>query len=166
MEILKEFLDSSTIHGLSHISNPKVRANFVWCCTFCQTSVVAKISWFITVLMGFFGASYLIGHSYHDWQKSPVLTTITTHPLDDLEFPAVTVCPPKGSNTALNYDLMQLNNSKDSLSEKKKMEQKNVKCVQKVEMLSIEACYSTKSKSCKICDSTIVWLSCNYCTVE
>ena len=87
---------------------------------------MAKISWLIAVLTGFVGASYLIGHSYHDWQKSPVLTTITTHPLDDLEFPAVTVCPPKGSNTALNYDLMQLNNSKDSLSEKKKMELKNV----------------------------------------
>ena len=54
------------------------------------------------------------------------MTTITTHPLDDLGFPAVTVCPPEGSNTALNYDLMQLNNSKDSLSEKKKMELKNV----------------------------------------
>ena len=84
---------------------------------------MAKISWFIAVLTGFFGASYLIGNSYHDWQKSPILTTITTHPLDDLDFPAVTVCPPQGSNTALNYDLMQLN---DSLSEKKKRELKNV----------------------------------------
>ena len=34
MEILKEFLDSSTIHGLSHISNPKVRANVWGCFTF------------------------------------------------------------------------------------------------------------------------------------
>ena len=25
METLREFLDSSTIHGLAHISNPKVR---------------------------------------------------------------------------------------------------------------------------------------------
>ena len=30
--------------------------------------------------------------------------------MDDLDFPNVTVCPPKGSNTALNYDLMKANN--------------------------------------------------------
>ena len=36
--------------------------------------------------------------------------TITTHPVADLEFPTVTVCPPKGSNTALNYDLIRARN--------------------------------------------------------
>ena len=41
---------------------------------------------------------------------SPVMTTITTHPIGQLKFPTVTVCPPKGSNTALNYDLMKLKN--------------------------------------------------------
>ena len=30
-------------------------------------------------------------------------TTISTHPITELEFPSVTVCPPWGSNTALNY---------------------------------------------------------------
>ena len=30
-------------------------------------------------------------------------TTITTHPITELEFPTVTVCPPRGSNTALNH---------------------------------------------------------------
>ena len=40
------------------------------------------------------------------WQASPIVTTITTHPVDDLDFPTVTVCPPKDSNTALNYDLI------------------------------------------------------------
>ena len=34
-------------------------------------------------------------------------TSIATHPIADLDFPTVTVCPPKGSNTALNYDLMK-----------------------------------------------------------
>ena len=41
---------------------------------------------------------------------SPVMTTITTHSIGQLKFPTVTVCPPKGSNTALNYDLMKLKN--------------------------------------------------------
>ena len=60
-------------------------------------------------------ASYLINSSYSAWHKSPVSTTITTHALSDLPFPTVTVCPPKGSNTALNYDLMKANN--DSLTD-------------------------------------------------
>ena len=64
--------------------------------------------------------------SYHDWQDCPILTTITTNPLDDLDFPAVTVCPAKGSNTALNADLMQMNNSKDALSAKQKEKLKEV----------------------------------------
>ena len=53
----------------------------------------------------------LIKGSYDKWQLSPIETTITTHPLDDLDFPRVTVCPPKGSNTALNYDLMRADNN-------------------------------------------------------
>ena len=75
METLREFLDSSTIHGLSHISNPKVRLIFLGILLFLQsqTNVPAKISWFITVLIGFVGAFYLI----HDWQESPILTAIT-----------------------------------------------------------------------------------------
>ena len=33
-----------------------------------------------------------------------------TRPIKTLEFPVVTVCPPLGSNTALNYDLMKADN--------------------------------------------------------
>ena len=67
------------------------------------------------VIAGFVIASLLIGKSYREWQKSPFSTTITTHPIEELEFPIVTVCPPKDSNTALNHDLMKANN--DSLTE-------------------------------------------------
>ena len=52
-------------------------------------------------------ASTLINNSYSDWQESPISTTITTHPIAELDFPTVTVCPPRGSHTALNYDLIQ-----------------------------------------------------------
>ena len=67
------------------------------------------------VCLGFCGAGYLIHSSYSAWQASPVATSITTHPIDDLDFPTVTVCPPKGSHTALNYDLMKADN--DSLTQ-------------------------------------------------
>ena len=52
-------------------------------------------------------AGYLIHGSYSYWLDSPISTTVTTHPIANLDFPTVTVCPPKGSHTALNYDLMQ-----------------------------------------------------------
>ena len=55
-------------------------------------------------------AGYLILSSYSDWQESPISSSITTHPIAELDFPTVTVCPPRGSHTALNYDLMKMDN--------------------------------------------------------
>ena len=65
--------------------------------------------WIVCVCLGFFGSAILIKASYNKWQESPIETTITTFPLNDLDFPQVAVCPPKGSNSALNYDLMKAN---------------------------------------------------------
>ena len=71
--------------------------------------------------MGFFGAGILITKSYKEWQENPIATSITTHPIDNLNFPKVTICPPKDSNTALYHDLVTAGNktlsdeSKDSL---------------------------------------------------
>ena len=86
---LCEFLDSSTIHGLVHISTAKSRT--------------ARIAWVAIVVACFAIAIHMITSSYKEWQESPVSTTITTHPITELEFPTVTVCPPRGSNTALNH---------------------------------------------------------------
>ena len=94
MEILREFLESSTIHGLTYISTSKSRAG--------------KVFWALVVIGGFCSASYLINNSYVEWSASPVATTIHTVPIEELPFPKVTVCPPKGSNTALNPDLRML----------------------------------------------------------
>ena len=44
--------------------------------------------------------------------ESPVSTVVTTKPISDLEFPEVTVCPPRGSNTVLNHVLKKMNNEK------------------------------------------------------
>ena len=49
----------------------------------------------------------------------PVSTSITTHPISELDFPTVTVCPPKGSNTALNYDLMKADNNSLTVENRK-----------------------------------------------
>ena len=90
---VREFLESSTIHGLAHISTAKSRA--------------ARAAWVVIVVACFASAIHIITSSYKEWQESPVSTTITTHPITELEFPTVTVCPPRGSNTALNH-LMEM----------------------------------------------------------
>ena len=84
-----DFLEGSTIHGLVHISTAK--------------SKTARTTWVAIVVACFAYAIYMINSSYEEWQESPVSTTITTHPITELEFPTVTVCPPRGSNTALNH---------------------------------------------------------------
>ena len=87
--MFREFLESSTIHGLVHISTAKSRR--------------ARAAWVAIVVACFAIAIGMITSSYKEWQESPVSTTITTHPITELEFPTVTVCPPRGSNTALNH---------------------------------------------------------------
>ena len=89
-----QFLETSTIHGLGHI----VRSQ----------SKIAKCLWTLTVFSGFFAAGLLINNAYIQWGSSPIATTISTHSIATLPFPEVIVCPPKGSNTALNHDLVKV----------------------------------------------------------
>ena len=100
MEELKDFLESSTIHGLTYIST---------------TRKLVRPFWVLIVIAGFSGAGYLIYQSFQSWAESPVKTTIETLPITDMTFPKLTVCPPKNTYTDLNYDLkitenMTLNN--------------------------------------------------------
>ena len=80
-----------------------------------------KILWFCLVCLGFVGAGILIAKSYKEWQENPIATSITTHPIDDLEFPNVTICPPKDSNTALYHDLVKAGNGTLSDENKQKL---------------------------------------------
>ena len=90
MDILKEFLDATTIHGLYYISTCK--------------SWFAKAGWMVVVALGFAASTFLIHSSFADWAKSPVATTITPHSVADLPFPNVTICPPKGLNNHNNHN--------------------------------------------------------------
>ena len=94
--LICEFLENSTIHGLAHISTTKSRT--------------ARVAWVAIVVACFAIAVTVITGSYNEWQESPVSTTITTHPITKLEFPEVTVCPPRGSDTAVNQALEKIKN--------------------------------------------------------
>ena len=85
------------------------------------------------VVVCFTIAGLLISKSYYAWQDAPVSTSITTLPISDLDFPTVTVCPPKDSHTALNYDLMKADNN--SLTEQDRGRLKDV--VKEILVLSL-----------------------------
>ena len=95
MEGVRTFLESSTIHGLTHIST---------------TQKYARLFWILVVISGFVGASLLIKESFDFWGESPIKTTVETLPIAEIRFPKVTVCPPKNTFTDLNYDLMMTEN--------------------------------------------------------
>ena len=95
MENIKTFLESSTIHGLSYISTSRK---------------CLRIFWVLTIILGFTSAGILIYQSFLDWHDNPETTTIAIRPIEEINFPKVTVCPPKNTYTNLNYDLMMTEN--------------------------------------------------------
>ena len=78
IEDIKQFFESSTIHGLYYISTARR-----W----------SRLFWMLIVLVGFSGAGYLINVSFRNWNLSPVTTTVETLPISQITFPNVTICP-------------------------------------------------------------------------
>ena len=107
MDLLRDFLEKSTIHGLVYISSAPTKS---W-----------KAFWCLIVVAGFSASIYLINDSYEDWQASPIATSTSIQPIADLDFPTITVCPPRGSNTALNYDLTRLRNTSLNKTDRKRL---------------------------------------------
>ena len=91
MDVFKEFMRTSSIHGFSHIVS---------------TTRYSRLFWIIVVIVGFSVSSILINQSFISWSESPVSTTIETLPISQIDFPRVIVCPPKNTQTNLNYDLV------------------------------------------------------------
>ena len=95
MDSMQNFLETSTVHGLTHISAARK---------------YVRLFWIIVVIAGFIGAGVLIYQSFEDWIDNPITTTIETLPMTEITFPKVTVCPPKHTYTDLNYDLRMAEN--------------------------------------------------------
>ena len=91
MRDFKEFLETSSLHGLLLIS---LNTGFT------------RLFWVVVVVLGFLGAGILMRNSVRSWYEIPVSTTIETRPIADLSFPVVTVCPPRKTYTNINYDLV------------------------------------------------------------
>ena len=59
------------------------------------------------VIAGFTVAGVMIQQSFSSWADSPISTTIETRPITEIDFPNVTVCPPRNSFTSLIPDLVR-----------------------------------------------------------
>ena len=70
---LKEFLESSTIHGLVYISVSRNK--------------LTKLFWILVVITGFSIAVYLISDSFNNWSSDPYKTVVETKSIVDLRFP-------------------------------------------------------------------------------
>ena len=81
MENFRNFLESSTIHGLIYISSSKKH--------------IERLFWILIVIGGFTCSGVLIYQSFDTWAETPITTTIETLPIEDIIFPTVTVCPPR-----------------------------------------------------------------------
>ena len=90
LDELNNFLSSSTIHGLAHIPTSKR----LW-----------RVFWISIVIAGFSVSALLIWMSFKGWQESPITTSIAIQPLRELQFPRITVCPPRDTATSLNLHL-------------------------------------------------------------
>ena len=106
MDVFREFLESSTIHGLVYISTAR--------------AFLVKCFWFLVVAFGFTASVYLIYESFVDWSDSPIGTSEETLPISDVTFPKITVCPPKGTHTALNQ-MLKKHDGKSLENDKKEM---------------------------------------------
>ena len=98
MKVVKDFLENSSIHGFFFVGDSK--------------HPLIRFFWIATVIAGFVGSYIMISISVGSWTDNQVSTTVQTLPISGVTIPRVTVCPPKGTFTNLNYDLVMA----DSLS--------------------------------------------------
>ena len=127
MDDAKDYLESSTIYGLSYISTSRCK--------------IVKCFWIVIVCCGFLIAGHLIHNAFMSWNESPAISSTETFAISEADFPEVVVCPPEGSNTALNYDLEmnanktlgdEFNKALTSLAEKLLVKEYHLKYVEQI----------------------------------
>ena len=78
-DLFTKFCSSSTIHGTYFWSEAK--------------TPIARLVWGVIVLMGIFSATFIINSSFKAWQDHPVVTSVMQKSIEEIEFPAITLCP-------------------------------------------------------------------------
>ena len=78
-DLFKKFCNSSTIHG-----------TYFWVES---RSAMSKVMWGIIVFLGIASATLIIRSSFNSWDEHPVVTSVWQIPIEEVEFPAITICP-------------------------------------------------------------------------
>ena len=92
-ETISEFAESTTIHGFAYLADKK---HSWW-----------RAVWMIVVVLALALCLHTFTKLFKDWQDEPVITTLATvaQPIDEIEFPAVTICPQGSNHELLNSAL-------------------------------------------------------------
>ena len=74
-------------------------------------STLCSCSYYINVnSKKYIGIKVLIVKSFRGGKESPVSTSVSVLPITQITFPNLTVCPPRGTFTSLNYDILRVGN--------------------------------------------------------
>ena len=91
-----EYAEVATTHGIYYIFE-KGRLVF------------ERVFWVIVVILALVFAIGLSIRAYSDWKANPVLTSVGTtgHPIEQVPFPSITVCPQGSANKVIGAALFQ-----------------------------------------------------------
>ena len=78
---MEQYLEATTVHGFSYLHR--------------RNSAFDRILWIAIIVTGFSLASFIIHDSVMDWEENQTITTLEsiTRPIQEVQFPTVTVCP-------------------------------------------------------------------------
>ena len=73
------FCDSSTIHGTYYWAE--------------SSTIFGKLLWVTIVIIGISASGWIIDNSFRAWAQAPVITSVEQILIEQVPFPAITVCP-------------------------------------------------------------------------
>ena len=78
---MEEYAEATSIHGIAYIFEE-------------GKSVTERVIWIALVLVALVFAILNLCYVYKQWQDDPIMTTVRTTglPLDQIEFPTITIC--------------------------------------------------------------------------
>ena len=96
VDTTKQYSSTTTIHGISYLASD-------------DTSGIERVVWGIVMLFAIGFTTFQVITLYNDWQDHPVITTLDTValPIDEIEFPAVTICPQGSRNEIMDSVLFR-----------------------------------------------------------
>ena len=88
----KEYASYTTIHGCSYIANS-------------EHPIGGRIFWLFVVILALLITTFQLVSLHIQWETNPVITDLETIalPIEDIEFPAVTICPQGSVKDSLDY---------------------------------------------------------------